>query len=160
MTDRLQVIIRTEADRRKVAEWAKKTGTGTIVEFRKATRSNTQNALLWARLTEISRKVEWYGRYLVAEDWKTIFSASLRKAEVVPGIDAGTVVVLGMRTSKMTVPEMTALLDLIDAFAAERGVEFQETSGAASHAHALAQTGGVSSSRIPPVPNPNERLER
>jgi hypothetical protein len=123
MTDRHQIIIRTEADRKEVARWARGTGTGTIVEFRKATRSNVQNALLWARLTEIAAKVEWYGRYLSAEDWKNIFTASLRKAEVVPGIDPGTVVVLGQRTSKMSISEMTDLLHLIDAFAAERGVD-------------------------------------
>lgn len=132
MTDRAQVIIRTEADRRKVADWAKKTGTGTIVEFRKATRSNTQNALLWARLTEIAAKVEWYGRYLSQEDWKNIFTASLRKAEVVPGIDPGTVVVLGQRTSKMSVAEMTMLLDLIDAFAAQHNITFNESASASS----------------------------
>jgi hypothetical protein len=152
MTDRAQVIIRTEADRRKVAEWAKKTGTGTIVEFRKATRSNTQNALLWARLTEIAAKVEWYGRYLGPEDWKNIFTASLRKAEVVPGIDPGTVVVLGQRTSKMSIPEMTDLLHLIDAFAAERGVEFKESAGASSQA-ANGSAGETFSSRVSPATN-------
>jgi hypothetical protein len=152
MTDRAQVIIRTEADRRKVAEWAKKTGTGTIVEFRKATRSNTQNALLWARLTEIAAKVEWYGRHLTPENWKDVFTASLRKADVVPGLDRGSVVVLGMRTSKMTVAEMTALLDLIDAFAAERGVEFKESAGASSQA-ANGSAGETFSSRVSPATN-------
>jgi hypothetical protein len=150
MTDRAQVIIRTEADRRKVAEWANKTGTGTIVEFRKATRSNTQNALLWARLTEIAAKVEWYGRHLTPENWKDVFTASLRKADVVPGLDQGSVVVLGMRTSKMTVAEMTALLDLIDAFAAERGVEFKESAGASSQA-ANGSAGETFSSRVSPA---------
>lgn len=149
MTDRAQVIIRTEADRRKVADWAKKTGTGTIVEFRKATRSNTQNALLWARLTEIAAKVEWYGRYLSQEDWKNIFTASLRRAEVVPGIDPGTVVVLGQRTSKMTIPEMTDLLHLIDAFAAERGVDFNE-SGDANPEALHRKAGRVAPSHVRP----------
>jgi hypothetical protein len=154
MTDRAQVIIRTEADRRKVAEWANKTGTGTIVEFRKATRSNTQNALLWARLTEIAAKVEWYGRHLTPENWKDVFTASLRKADVVPGLDQGSVVVLGMRTSKMTVAEMTALLDLIDAFAAERGVEFKE-----SLAHPPKPPTDQPGRRFPPA-SPRAPIER
>ena len=130
MTDRHQIIIRNEADRKEVVRWARGTGTGTIVEFRKATRSNTQNALLWARLTEIAAKVEWYGRYLSAENWKDVFTASLRKADVIPGLDQGSVVVLGMRTSKMSVGEMTLLLDLIDAFAAQHNVEFNESGDA------------------------------
>ena len=45
-------------------------------------------------------------------------SASLRKARVVPGIDPGTYVPLGMRTSDMSKEEMGLLLDLIAAFAA------------------------------------------
>lgn len=149
--DRAQVIIRTEADRRKVIKWAQGTGYGTIVEFRKATRSNAQNALLWARLTEVARKVEWYGRYLSPEDWKNIFTASLRKAEVVPGIDPGTVVVLGQWTSKMTIPEMTDLLHLIDAFAAQHNVEFNESAGAFSRAADGSAGGGSSSSRPSPA---------
>ena len=51
-----------------------------------------------------------------------MFSASLRKARVVPGLDPGSFVPLGMRTSDMSKEEMGLLLELIDAFAAERGV--------------------------------------
>ena len=93
--------------------------------YRKS-RSNDQNALLWSRLGEISRGVIWYGQKLSAEDWKDVMTASLRKARVVPGLDSGSFVPLGMRTSDMTKDEMTALLDLIDAFAAQHGVEFRE----------------------------------
>ena len=123
---RATVILRQSADRERVARWASKVPAGTVVEFRAPRRSLSQNALLWARLTEIARTVDWYGQKLSAEDWKDVFSASLRKSRVVPGIDGGSFVVLGMRTSDMTKEEMTALLDLIDAFAAERGVTFAE----------------------------------
>jgi hypothetical protein len=41
---------------------------------------------------------------------------------VVPGLDPGSFVLLGLHTSDMSKDEMTMLLDLIDAFAAERGV--------------------------------------
>jgi len=100
------------------------------VEIKEAKRSLDQNALMWARLAEVSRQVEWYGAFLPADDWKDIFTASLRKARVVPGIDAGTYVPLGMRTSDMTKAEMRELLDLIDAFAAERGVTFHDSEAA------------------------------
>lgn len=123
---RATVILRTDADRDKVRRWACKVPEGTSVEFRAPRRSLDQNALLWARLTKIAQEVEWYGTKLSAEDFKDMFTASLRKSRVVPGIDAGTFVVLGMRTSDMTKEEFTALLDLIDAFAAERGVTFEE----------------------------------
>lgn len=119
---RAVVIIQTPADRQKVAKWAANVEAGTKVEFRKKTRSIDQNALLWSCLGEISRQVDWYGQKLSAEDWKDVFTASLRRARVVPGLDAGTYVPLGMRTSDMTKEEFSNLLELMFAFAAERGV--------------------------------------
>lgn len=128
---RALIVVSGDADRRKAANWATKAPMGTRIEFKAARRSLDQNALMWARLTQIAQAVVWYGQKLSADDWKDVFSASLRKARVVPGIDAGSFVPLGMRTSDMSKDEMTALLDLIDAFAAERGVKFNETEHAA-----------------------------
>lgn len=123
---RATVLIRSEHDREQVATWALKAPFGTSVTFKRSSRSLDQNALMWARLTEIARQVDWYGRKLTPTDWKDMFTASLRKATSVPGIDPGTVVVLGLHTSDMTKEEMGMLLDLIDAFAAERGITFQD----------------------------------
>ena len=81
---------------------------------------------MWAKLSEISEQVVWYGKKLSAEDWKTVLTASLRQTRVVPTIDGDGFVPLGMSTSKMSVKEMSALLDLIDAFAAQQGVVFTE----------------------------------
>jgi hypothetical protein len=124
---RALVTIRSTADREKCARWAKGVPVGTRVEWKAPRRSLDQNALLWARLSEIARQVEWYGQKLTETDWKDMFTASLRKARVVPGIDPGTFVVLGMHTSDMGKEEFGNLLDLIDAFAAERGVIFQDS---------------------------------
>jgi hypothetical protein len=123
---RALVIIATDSDRSKLHAWIAKAPWNTRVEFKGPKRSIPQNDLMWSRLTEIAENVVWYGQKLSPDDWKDVFSASLRKARVVPGLDAGSFVPLGMRTSDMTKEEMTALLDLIDAFAAEQGVEFHE----------------------------------
>ena len=95
---------------------------GTRVQINGPVRSHEANKLLWSRLGAIADQVEWYGQHLTADDWKDIFSASLRRARVVPGIDAGSFVPLGMRTSQMSKAEFSDLLELIAAFAAERGV--------------------------------------
>ena len=124
---RALIVLNTSAEVSRALRWIAQAPTGTRVEFKAPRRSTDQNALMWARLTEIARQVEWYGVKLTAEDWKDVFSASLRKARVVPGIDPETYVPLGMRTSDMTKEEMTSLLDLIDAFAAERGIVFSDT---------------------------------
>ncbi|MFI7843934.1 recombination protein NinB, partial [Acinetobacter baumannii] len=68
----------------------------------------------------------WYGQKLKVEDWKNMFTASLRKASVVPGIDPGTVVPLGIHTSTMTIDEMSNMIELIYAFGAENNVTFKE----------------------------------
>lgn len=95
-----------------------------VLEVKKETRSSEQNRRLWAMLTEVSQRVDWYGQKLSPEDWKHVFTASLQKTRAVPGIDGG-IVVLGQSTSKMTKAEMTELQDLIEAFAAERGIVFE-----------------------------------
>ena len=123
---RATVILNSQHERQRVASWAQQASPGTIVEFRQSKRTLDQNARLWACLTEIARKVEWHGMKLPADDWKDIFTAALRKHRFVPGLDANTVVPLGMRTSDMTKQEFGDLLELINAFAAERGIEFQD----------------------------------
>jgi hypothetical protein len=129
---RAVLIIRDKADREKALAWCRNAPVGTRLELKAARRSPDQNSLLWQRLTEVAHQVEWYGTKLSSEDWKDIFSASLRKARVVPGIDAGSFVPLGMRTSDMTKQEMSDLLELIGAFGAERSVRFRDLDGAAA----------------------------
>jgi hypothetical protein len=99
---------------------------GYVVTVSEPTRNLEQNARLWAMLTEVSQQVEWYGKKLAPADWKHIFSAGLRKMAVVPNLDGTGFVALGQSTSQMTKREFAELIDLIDAFAAERGVIFTE----------------------------------
>lgn len=120
------VHIRGKADRERIARWAAGVPTGTTVEFRAPRRSIDQNALMWSLLSQISKQVDWYGQKLTSEDWKDVLTASLRRTRVVPGIDAGTFVPLGMRTSQMSKQEISELLELVIAFGAERSVTFRE----------------------------------
>lgn len=93
-------------------------------------RSLEQNRLMWALLTDVAEQVQWHvdGRlvYLTPEDWKDILSAGLTKHQrVAAGIEGGFVL-LGLRTSRMTVAQMGELLELIYAFGAQQGVRFHE----------------------------------
>lgn len=120
--------IHTNEDRDQIARWARNVEVGTVVEFRKKSRSTEQNAKLWAMLGEVAEQVVWYGQKLDADDWKDLFTAALRNARVVPGIDKGSYVPLGMRTSQMTIAEMSDLIELIHAFGAdpEHPVKFKD----------------------------------
>jgi hypothetical protein len=123
------IILHSATDREKAAAWVKNSPTGTSVEFRAPRRSCDQNALLWSLLGQIAQQITWHGQKLTAEDYKDICSAALRRYSLVPGIDAGTFVPLGMRTSQMSKQELTDLLELIIAFGTERGVKFREFAG-------------------------------
>jgi hypothetical protein len=91
----------------------------------KDTRSNEQNRRMWAMLRDVSQQVDWYGKKLTSQNWKDVFTASLRKQEVVPGIDGGFVI-LGQSTSKMTIAAMCELTELMYAFGAEHDVVWSD----------------------------------
>lgn len=115
-----------QRERARAAQFLAHAPADAVVEFKRDRRTTAQNSKLWACLTDIAQQVEWYGTKLTAEDWKDVMSASLRKARVVPGLDAGTFVPLGMRTSDMTKAELSDLLELIFAFGAQQGVTFHD----------------------------------
>ncbi len=96
-----------------------------VLTLTEETRSNEQNAKMWATLGEIANQVDWYGQKLTAEEWKWVLSASLKKQRAVQGIDGGFVV-LGQSTSKMTIAEMSEMIELAIAFGAQQGVIFKE----------------------------------
>ncbi len=98
------------------------------LEIRPEKRSDAQNRRLWAMLADISAQVEWYGHKLTADEWKDVFSASLKRTKVVPGLDGGFVV-CGQSTSKMTKAEMCELQELMEAFGADKGVKFYAREG-------------------------------
>lgn len=126
MSARHILRLANDAVRQRAIRWILKAPEGMLVEFREPTRSLDQNAKLWPMLEDVARQVEWYGQHLTAEEWKDVFTASLRKAKVVPGLDAGTFVVLGLHTSKLKTAEFSCLIELIYAFGAERAVAWSE----------------------------------
>lgn len=102
-------------------------GNRLTLEIKKQKRSNEQNRLMWAALTDISKQVKWHGEVLSPTDWKVMLTAGLRKQRAVPGLDGGFVV-LGESTSKMSKEEMSELLELALAFGAQHNVIFKDQS--------------------------------
>ena len=103
---------------------------GTVVTFSEPTRSLDQNSKLWPMLGDIAEQVPWNvdGQLqLVADtDWKEILTAGLRKTQrVAQGIEGGFVL-LGARTSKMSVREMSELIEFAYWFGSERDVVWSE----------------------------------
>lgn len=49
-----------------------------VVCIQEMTRTLEQNARMWATLTDISKQVEWHGLKLTNEEWKHVFTATLK----------------------------------------------------------------------------------
>ena len=79
---------------------------------------------MWANLEDIAQQVVWYGQKLDKQEWKDVLTAGLKKQKIVPGIEGGFVVI-GARTSKMTVAEMNEVIELSIMFGAQQGVKFR-----------------------------------
>lgn len=87
-------------------------------------RSLQANNLMWIRLGELAAQTDWHGIKLAPDEWKDLLSAGLTKSKVVPNIEGTGFVILGQRTSQMTIQAMNDLITLIEAFGSERNVKF------------------------------------
>lgn len=124
---RAVLILTDRATRERAANWCIKAPPGCRVEFKEPKRSTEQNARMWAMLTEVALRVPWHGLKLSADDWKLVFMASLnQEMRLVPNIDGTGFVNLGRSSSSLSKAEMSDLIDLIDAFGAQRGVVFHD----------------------------------
>jgi hypothetical protein len=100
---------------------------GYVVTIQEPTRNLDQNAALWPILEDFSQQIEWpvNGRMtkLSPEDWKDLLTAAYRREtqRVAMGLDGG-MVMLGLRTSKMSKREFSEFLDFVHATAEDRGV--------------------------------------
>jgi hypothetical protein len=130
---RALVILNSNADRQKVANWAMKLPSGTRVEFKEAKRTSDQNARFWAMLTDVATQLAWHGQKLSTDDWKLIFLDALkRELRIVPNITGNGFVNLGRSSSDLTKAEFSDLIEIIHAFGAEHGVQFQDDREAAA----------------------------
>lgn len=98
--------------------------TGEVVEITvrkyRDTRTSAQNRRMWSMLNDVAQQVEWGGEKLDAEDWKDLITAALnREQKLVRGLNGG-LVALGSRTSRMTIAEMTEVMDYLSAWGAQQ----------------------------------------
>lgn len=130
MSKRLFRLVHTQARQGAIAAICEAPD-GYIVEVKEPTRNLEQNALLWVLLDCLSKQTDWHGVKLNAEEWKDLMSAGLVQSKVVPNLTGNGFVILGQRTSKLSKSNFAALLELIYAFGAERGVVFADEKVAA-----------------------------
>ena len=101
---------------------------GYAVEIKPKNRSLEQNALLHTLIQIISRKIEWAGSYREVDTWKRLLTAAWLRARgepvtMLPAIDGHCVDIVFRKTSDLTIVEMTELLEYVQAWAIDQGIE-------------------------------------
>lgn len=128
---RVDVVLRSQADRDKVCKWVQKVDAGTRVTLKEAKRTTEQNSRFWAMASEISHQVLWHGQRLKPEDWKLVFLDALKsELRIVPNINGNGFVNLGRSSSDLSKAEFSDLIELMLAFGAQHGVVFSEREAA------------------------------
>lgn len=124
-------ILAHDVARQRAIEAVRAAPAGFRVQIAAPKRSNDQNAAQWPILEAFSLQLLWpvNGQMvkMTPEEWKDVLTASFRKesARLAMGLDGG-VVMLGMRTSKMTKAQFSDWLEFLHSVAAARGVELQQ----------------------------------
>jgi hypothetical protein len=131
VTDRPCVIIRSPQDRGRALRWVEQAPFGTVVEFKQKGRSGDQNSAMWSILTQINKQRPVHnGVKMSAVLWKAVFMQALG-AELVmlPNLDGDGLFPFGHRSSKLTVSQMSDLIELMLAWTAQQGLVIEHFDG-------------------------------
>jgi NinB protein len=99
---------------------------GSVMAISKPKRTNDQNSLMWALLSEVSAaKPE--GRELTPDIWKAVFMHSLDHAQRFEmALDGKGMVPVGFRSSRLTKAQLSDLIEVIHEYAARHGIQFKD----------------------------------
>jgi hypothetical protein len=114
--------------------WLMASDTRLTLEIRPEKRSDAQNRLLHACLSEISKQVEWAGAKRDVDTWKRLLTAAWLRArgepiEMLPALDGHGVDIVFRRTSQLTKAECAELSEFVMAWAAERDIVIHAPDG-------------------------------
>lgn len=134
MTDRLTLSLWEEGQAHKAisflwknAKEAVRDGRRMVAELRPEKRSDAQNRLLHALLSDISKQKEWAGAKRDVDTWKRLLTAAWLRSrgehiEMLPALDGKGVDIVFRRTSQLTKAECAELSEFVMAWAAQNGV--------------------------------------
>jgi hypothetical protein len=119
------IIIRNDKTRARALSAVMQAPEGSKITVKEATRSDDQNAKMWAMLHDVSRHKPG-GREASPEDWKILAMHMCgHECRFIHGLE-GDVVPAGFRSSKLTIKQMVTLITWLYAFGAEYGVVWSE----------------------------------
>lgn len=124
----VKLIIQHESDRYKAVNAVRDMPLGKYgldISIRDGTRSLQQNATLWKMLTAWAASQTLHGQKYDKESWKCVLLQAFGKeAPMLPQLDEQGYFPMGLRSSQLTVREMSEFLEFIIAESAQRGITF------------------------------------
>lgn len=98
---------------------------GAVMTIAPAKRSTDQNSRFWAMLSDISR-AKPDGRMHTPETWKALFLHAMGHASRFEMGLNGEPFPMGFRSSQLSKPQMSDLMEFMSAWAAEKGIIFSQ----------------------------------
>lgn len=138
MTDRLTLSLWEEGQAHKAvsflwknAKEAVRDGKRMVAELRPEKRSDAQNRLLHALLSEISKQKEWAGAKRDVDTWKRLLTAAWLRSrgehiEMLPALDGNGIDIVFRKTSQLTKAECSELSEFVMAWAITNDIKIQE----------------------------------
>lgn len=120
-------VLRNQVIRANAMQAILDAGDNYVVTIAQPTRSNDQNARMWASLADIAN-ARPEGRQWTPETWKCAFLHSLgHQVRFAEGLDGSGPFPIGFSSSKLTVAQMADLITVIQEYGDRHGVEWTET---------------------------------
>lgn len=121
-----KIILRGDTQRQYAHLCVDEAPADAVVSILKPTRTNAQNAKMWAMLADVSRsKPE--GRHWVSDTWKAAFMQYLgHQCQFAEGLDGSGPFPVGFKSSQLNVQQMVDLITVIYQYGDEHGVEWRE----------------------------------
>lgn len=127
-----QFILAHDEARRRAVDAVRQAPPMFTVKVAPPARTLDQNAVQWPILEAFSKQLQWpvNGQMvsLTPEEWKDVLTAAYQREAVrmALALDGKGMVMLGMRTSRMSKRQFSEYIDFLHAAAAERGIELEQ----------------------------------
>lgn len=126
MSEGVKVILTHRAAKQRAMALLDSAPPGSVMTITPPRRTIPQNDKMWATLTELAR-AKPDGRSLPVHKWKSLaMDAAGKKPDWERSLDGESMVCVGYKSSRLTKEEMSEVIEAINAYAAEHGVELSE----------------------------------
>ena len=132
MTDRITTPLRTKHQRQRAKDLIDRVGENYVQVLREETRSDEQNRALWGWIKQLREGLpDTFGQF-APNDCKLRLMAALGSVmRFLPELDGGGMFPVGYRSSELTKTQFSALLEIINEYAARNGVKLKGEQNAA-----------------------------